>query len=356
MQSPRADVHLEVNRRDIRSTRLVDTSAAIRLGAGQVALTLERAALTSNNVSYALSGDLLDYWGFFPAEAGWGRLPVMGFGVVTESNHPDIAVGGRYFGFFPLGDRHVVDASPSRGGFIDAAPWREKHAMAYRSFERAAPSRHDDEILILRGLFLTSFLLEDFLRERENFGADNVIITSASSKTSIALAHCVQRSSNLKVVGLTSAKNVGFTTGLGEYDNVLTYDEVGELRNVRSIVVDMAGNPNIIGEVHRTLEGSVAYSCSVGATHWDAERGGTSIPPPRPEFFFAPSQLAKRGKEWGRDVLDRRIAEALGVFIESSTSWMTIRRTTGADAVRALYDDLVAGRVEPHVGNIVSFA
>jgi len=348
-------VHLEIDRHDIRSTRLVDTTAPTGLGAGQVALTLERAALTSNNVSYALSGDLLDYWGFFPAEAGWGRLPVMGFGVVTESNHPEIAVGGRYFGFYPLGDRHVVHASPSKGGFVDAAPWREKHAMAYRSFERAAPYVNDDAVLILRGLFLTSYLLEDFLRERGNFGAEQVIITSASSKTSIALAHCVQRSSNLKVVGLTSARNVGFTTGLGEYDGVLAYDDIGRLRNVRSIVVDMAGNPNIVGEVHRRLDGSVAHSCSVGATHWDAERGGASVPPPRPEFFFAPSQLAKRGKEWGRDVLDQRIAEALGTFIESSTRWMTIRRTTGADAVRALYTDLVAGRVEPQVGNIVSF-
>lgn len=348
-------MHLEIDRHDIRSTRLVDTTAPTVLGDGQVALTLERAALTSNNVSYALSGDLLDYWGFFPAETGWGRLPVMGFGVVTESNHPEIAVGGRYFGFFPLGDRHVVHASPSKGGFVDAAPWREKHAMAYRSFEHATPSVNDDAVLILRGLFLTSYLLEDFLREREYLGAEQVLITSASSKTSIALAHCVQRSSHLRVVGLTSAGNVGFTRGLGEYDSVLAYDDIGELPNVGSIVVDMAGNPRIVGEVHRLLDGSIAYSCSVGATHWDAERSGASVHPPRPEFFFAPSQLAKRGKEWGRDVLDRRIADALAVFIDGSATWMTIRRTTGAGAVRELYDDLVAGRVQPQVGNIVSF-
>jgi Protein of unknown function (DUF2855) len=237
-------VHLEIDRRDIRSTRVVDTSAPTELVEGQVVLKLERAALTSNNVSYALSGDMLDYWGFFPAESGWGRLPVMGFGVVSASKNADIAVGGRYFGFFPLGDHHVVNASSSRGGFVDAAQWREKHAMAYRSFDRADPTPHDDAILILRGLFFTSYLLEDFLRERENFGAEQVVITSASSKTSIALAHCVQRFSDLDVVGLTSSKNAAFTSSLGEYDSVITYDEVSAITNVPTIVVDMAGNPS----------------------------------------------------------------------------------------------------------------
>jgi hypothetical protein len=347
-------VHLEIDRSDIRSARIVESGTPTELADGQVVMRLERAALTSNNVSYALSGDMLDYWGFFPTEAGWGRLPVMGFGIVTVSKHAEIAVGGRYFGFFPLGDHHVVTASTSRGGFIDAAPWREKHAMAYRSFERAEPTPHDDAILILRGLFLTSYLLEDFLREREYFNAEQVIITSASSKTSIALAHCVQRGSDLAVIGLTSPKNVEFTSQLGEYDSVFPYDEFDAIARVPSIVVDMAGNPTIVGNVHHALAGSVRYSCSVGATHWNADRAHTNVPPPRPEFFFAPSQLAKRGKELGRDELNRRINEALGMFIDGSTRWMTVQQTIGATAIRKLYDDLVSGRVDPSVGNIVS--
>ncbi|NBT21565.1 MAG: DUF2855 family protein [Actinobacteria bacterium] len=120
MRLPKADVHFEIERRDIRHSRWAPTIAAETLAAGEVLLTLERAALTSNNVSYALSGDMLDYWGFFPTEPEWGRLPVMGFGVVTASANPEIAVGGRYFGFFPLADHHVVSARPSAGGFSDA--------------------------------------------------------------------------------------------------------------------------------------------------------------------------------------------------------------------------------------------
>ena len=348
-------MQVEINRRDIRQTRLVSTVIPRDLPPQHVAMHLERAALTSNNVSYALSGDMLDYWGFFPTEEGWGRLPVMGFGVVTASNCADVPVGGRYFGFFPLGDYHVVEAQSSRGGFIDAASWREKHAMAYRSFDRAEVTPNDDAILVLRGLFLTSFLIEDFIRERQNFGAYQVIITSASSKTAIALAHCVKRFSDLRVIGLTSAPNAAFTETVGEYDEVITYDMLHSIEKTRSIVVDMAGNPNIVGQIHGLLPDLIAHSASVGATHWDVERSSASIPAPRPEFFFAPSQLAKRGKEWGREEVNRRISDALAVFIDSSARWMSMRHSRGAEAIVGVYADLVAGKVDPSVGHIVAF-
>lgn len=348
-------MHLEVDRQDIRRTRLVTTSTPSDLRPGHVVMRLERAALTSNNVSYALSGDMLDYWGFFPTEEGWGRLPVMGFGVVTASDCADVPVGGRYFGFFPLGDHHVVQAQGSRSGFVDVAPWREKHAMAYRSFDRAEASALDDSILIFRGLFLTSFLIEDFIRERQHFGAEQIVITSASSKTSIALAHCVKRNSDLHVIGLTSVANAPFAESVGEYDEILTYADLDSIRRSQTIVVDMAGDPGIIRRIHAALSDLVAHSASVGATHWNAERSTAPIPAPRPEFFFAPSQLAKRGKELGREEIDRRISRALELFISSSDRWMSIRHTRGAEGVVGVYDDLVAGIVDPRIGHIVAF-
>jgi len=349
-------VHLEILRRDLQQHRVVNHQPPTTLATDQVVLQLERAALTSNNVSYALSGDMLDYWGFFPTEEGWGRLPVMGFGTVTASNCAEVPVGGRYFGFFPLGDYHVVQAQASRGGFVDVAPWREKHAMAYRSFDLAEPTPHDDAILVFRGLFLTSYLLSDFLQQSDFFGAKRVVITSASSKTSIALAHCLQRTSSLHVVGLTSARNSAFTQSVGEYDEVVAYDDVSSLpTETPTVVVDMAGNRRVIADLHTHLLGGVVYSSSVGATHWDATGGDVSIPEPHPEFFFAPSQLSKRGKEWGRDVLNQRIAEALQLFIEDSARWLTIHHTRGASAVAVLYGEIVAGQVDPNRGHIVSF-
>ena len=334
------------------------TSESVALAPGDVRLTLERFALTSNNISYALGGDFLDYWGFFPAEAGWGRLPAMGYGIVSESANPDIAEGGRYFGFFPVGNEHIVQAQTSRGGFIDAGTHREKHAMAYRAFDRVSDAigENDNAMLIFRGLFMTSFLAEDFLREQNFFDATQVLITSASSKTSIALAHCLRANSTMRVIGLTSDANVDFVNSIGDYHDVVTYSEISTLNaKVPTVVVDMAGNPEVLASVHAHFGESLKYSCSIGATHWDQTSHRVDTPGPKPQFFFAPSQISKRSKEWGREELNKRLETALTTFIEGSKEWLRIEHSRGAGAVSETYSQLVAGKMPPEIGNILSF-
>jgi hypothetical protein len=266
---------LEIDRSNIRKYRINIGGASTIPASGQVVMRIERFALTSNNISYALSGDFLDYWGFFPTEEGWGRLPAMGYGVVTASAHPDIAVGGRYFGFFPVGDVHIVDAEPSRTGFNDNAPYREKHAMAYRSFDKVEPASNDpqivwneDAVLIYRGLFLTAYLADDFLADKNFYEATQVIVTSASSKTSLALAHCLKLRPNITSVGLTSASNKAFVESTGLYDQVLSYEDIETLpTNTASVVVDMAGNTLVVGRIHEHFDTQLKYSMSIGATH-----------------------------------------------------------------------------------------
>jgi len=334
------------------------TNEPVVLAPGEVRLTLDRFALTSNNISYALSGDFLDYWGFFPTEIGWGRLPAMGYGIASESANPDIAVGGRYFGFFPVGIEHIVHAQTSSGGFIDVGTHREKHAMAYRAFDRVSDAigENDNAMLIFRGLFMTSFLAEDFLREQNFFEATQVLITSASSKTSIALAHCLRANSTMRVIGLTSDANVDFVNSIGEYHDVVTYSEISTLNAlVPTVVVDMAGNPEVLASVHAHFGESLKYSCSIGATHWDQTSHRVDISGPKPQFFFAPSQLSKRGKEWGREDLNNRLETALNTFIEGSKQWLRIEHLRGADAVSETYSQLVAGKMPPEIGNILSF-
>jgi hypothetical protein len=349
--------YLEIDRSDIRQFRMV-VCEPVALEPGEVRLTLERFALTSNNISYALGGDFLDYWGFFPAEVGWGRLPAMGYGIVSESANPDIAVGGRYFGFFPVGNEHIVQAQTSSGGFIDVGTHREKHAMAYRAFDKVSDveGENDNAMLIFRGLFMTSFLAEDFLREQNFFEATQVVITSASSKTSIALAHCLRANSTMRVIGLTSDANVDFVNSVGEYHDVVTYSEISLLNpSVQTVIVDMAGNPEIVASVHTHFGESLKYSCSIGATHWDQTSHRVDTPGPKPQFFFAPSQLSKRGKEWGREEFNTRLGAALNTFIEGSKEWLRIEHSRGAGAVSETYSQLVAGKMPPEIGNILSF-
>lgn len=350
-------MYLEINRSDIRIHRIAQP-ATTPLRVGEIRLSLESFALTSNNISYALSGDFLDYWGFFPTDDGWGRLPAMGFGVITESLNEALPVGGRYFGFFPVGKEHVVAAERTSGGFVDAAPHREKHAMAYRAFDSVSPTPGNDDnaYLLLRGLFVTSFLAEDFLFENAMFGAGQIVVSSASSKTAIALAHRIRARGNTHCIALTSANNVSFVEKVNLYDEVATYDDIESLAEwAPTVFVDMAGNSSVISRVHHHFGESLMHSCRIGATHWDQNGSLDNIPGPTPAFFFAPSQLAKRGKEWGRDELNSKMNAALSDFIADSRRWMNVVESHGADAVVAAYDELVSGKIAAETGHILSF-
>lgn len=350
-------VHLEIDRTDIKNRRIATTVAA-KVTPGTVVMRLEKFALTANNVSYAYSGEMLDYWGFFPTEPGWGRLPVMGFGIVTESGVEGIATGSRYFGFYPAADHHVVEATPTRAGFVDAAAHREGHAMAYRSFDAADPSATaEDEsyYLLLRGLFVTSHLCEDFLADNQMFGAGQVLVTSASSKTSLALAHEIGKRGEARSIGLTSSANLDFTRDTGLYDEVITYDDVDSLdATIPAVVVDMAGNAAILGRIHRLFGDTLRHSCRVGATHWEETGSLAGLPGPKPEFFFAPSQLAKRGKQWGRAELESRMGSALDLFLADSRRWLRLEEGHGADALLSVWDQLVSGHVDPAAGHVLS--
>jgi hypothetical protein len=277
---------------------------------------------------------------------------------VSESANPDVAVGGRYFGFFPVGNEHILQAQLSRNGFIDAGAHREKHAMAYRAFDKVSDieGENDNAMLIFRGLFMTSFLAEDFLREQNFFDTTQVLITSASSKTSIALAHCLRANSTMRVNGLTSDANIDFVTSIGEYHDIAAYSDISAMdTEVPTVLMDMAGNPEIVAGIHTHFGESLKYSCSIGATHWDQTSHRVDIPGPKPQFFFAPSQLSKRGKEWGREELNNRLETALNTFIEGSKQWLRIEHARGADVVSNTYAQLVAGNMPPEIGNILSF-
>lgn len=350
-------MQLDVDRGDFRHTRIVDPPLA-ELDPGQVRVEIERFALTANNISYALSGDLLDYWGFFPTEAPWGRIPVMGYGTVTESANPGVHLGGRYFGFVPMATELIVDAEIRGSGFVDRAPHRRDHARAYVGFDDVASApgfRADrsDEYLLVRGLFVTSFLVDDFLGDHDLFGAAQVLITSASSKTSIALAHCLT-SREVASVGITSDANRDFVEDLGLYDDVITYRDIESTPTPPSVVVDMAGDAEVLATIHEHFGEALRYSCRVGATHWDRVDGAGAIPGPEPVFFFAPTQLAKRSAEAPGGEGLAPIGAALAAFLDAVPTWLTVEHSAGPEAVQRIYLDTLEGRASAATGHILS--
>ena len=122
------------------------------------------------------------------------------------------------------------------------------------------------ELALLRPLFITSFLIDDFLADNGFFGAATVLLSSASSKTAYGTAFCLAqrrgREGAVKIVGLTSPQNVAFTEGLGCFDHVLAYDAIDSLpADVPSVYVDMSGSAGVRAAVHGHFGDALRYSC-----------------------------------------------------------------------------------------------
>ena len=284
-----------VRRNAWHDTRFVDSEASSDLAPGQVLFRVDRFAFTANNISYAMAGDMLRYWDFFPANEGWGRLPTMGFGDVVTSTHDSVAVGTRCFGFYPMSKYLLIEpSSASASSIVDGVAHREGLAPAYNQYspvetDALYSAEHEDELILMRGLFMTSFLAEDFLCQSDLYGARSVVISSASSKTAIALAFVLSEKGRARAVGLTAARNLEFVEGLGCYQQVLTYDQIGWLPDdAATVFVDMAGNTKVSRSVHEHLGENLKYSQRIGGTHWDASGDDGDLPGPRREFFFAP--------------------------------------------------------------------
>jgi hypothetical protein len=353
--------HFEVLRKDLRQVRVADLDLVP--GPGEVLLQVDKFALTANNITYAVFGDAMQYWNFFPAADGWGRVPVWGFAEVAESRHDAIRPGERVYGYLPMSTHVVVEpARVTAESFMDGAAHRRPLPVPYQLYNRCAQDplydpRHEDERALLQPLFVTSFLIEDFLSDNNLFGARQVVVASASSKTALGVAFLVSRNrpQDAQVIGLTSPRNTAFCESLGHYDKVVTYDALDSLpADVPTVFVDMAGDGKLLHRVHHRFKDSLKYSCIVGATHWEQRETQHHLPGAKPQFFFAPTQAQKRRKDWGPGGLETRFGAAFGEFLPPVKRWLQVRHGRGPEAVQSVYLEVLEGRSAPQVGHMLS--
>lgn len=359
------NVVLEVDRAQCGETRLVKSKLE-PLGPGAVRLRVDRFALTANNVTYAVLGDMLGYWDFFPTgDPAWGRVPAMGWADVVESNHPDVPTGGRYYGWFPMARYVDLTVGVTADGLRDDGEHRQAHAPVYRSYVATShdpmyPSVASGEELgdaedrhsLLRGLFLTGFLAESFFADAHWFGADAVVVLSASSKTAIGFAHCATKGGRA-VIGLTSPANLDFVRSLDCYTEARPYDEVATLPEVDTVSVDMSGNGPTLATLHERLGDHLKHSMIIGKSHHDSPMAEVAAGP-TPELFFAPTEVSRRIEEWGAEEYQRRCAEALDEFVDGSHRWLTVERADGPAAVASAWSAVFGGHVPPDIGQVCS--
>jgi Protein of unknown function (DUF2855) len=353
-----------VARNDLQQCKVTETQLpdAATLPADALLVKVTRFAFTANNITYAVIGDQLKYWQLFPAPQGYGIIPVWGFGEVIASTHPEIADGETLFGYFPMATHLVIAAADvSKRGLRDAAAHRQEVAPVYNNYSRvsgdpAYAGRRGDERALMVPLFMLSFLVDDHLAENAFFSARSVILSSASSKTAFGLAHLLHtQRPGIRVIGLTSKRNVDFVTSLGCYDQVVTYDSITEMSATEPVTyVDMAGNSALRETLHRHFGLQMKYSGRVGLTHRASEPGEPTLPGAKPVWFFAPDQIRKRAREWGPSGVEQRFGAAWAGLAPRLSEWIEIVEHRGPEAVRQAYLATLQGSVPPDQGLILS--
>ena len=355
----------QVLKTDLHQTRFVNTEQPA-LKAGEVRLAIQRFAFTANNITYAAFGDAMNYWKFFPTpDAAWGSIPVWGFADAVESVCEGVAAGERFYGYYPMAS-HVtlLPARLNEHGFYDAAPHRTELHPVYNQYVaiRTDPlySADTENIqALLRPLFVTSFLIDDFLADNEFFGATTMLLSSASSKTAYGTAFQLAQRSGIEVIGLTSSANVAFCESLGCYHRVLTYDQLDQVASdAPCIYVDFAGNAKLRRTIHSRFA-QLKYSCSIGGAHVNELGGAKDLPGVRATLFFAPAQIKKRSADWGAAGLRDQLGAAWQAFTHRVTQphapWLKAQQHSGSATFEAVYQEVLKGSSDPRTGHILTF-
>lgn len=126
------------------------------------------------------------------------------------------------------------------------------------------------------------------------------------------MAHLLfnDKSLDKRVVGLTSTGNAGFCEKLGCFDEITVYGTESEL---------------------------------------DAD-----LPGAKPAFFFAPTHMGKRDKEWGQGKFwEKAFTASIGVT-QGTAATLDIKAQNGADQAAASWLGLLDNKVPGSIGLIIS--
>ncbi|WP_417483814.1 DUF2855 family protein [Maricaulis salignorans] len=364
MNAPITISRLFTDKSDLRRTEMREHQQGA-LEKGEILLEIKSFSLTTNNITYAAFGDAMQYWNFFPTgEAGFGHMPVWGFADVIASTTRGITVGERFYGYYPIAS-HVL-MRPGRispRGFYDVLDHRLDLVSAYNQYSRCSEDavyRSDREDLqaLFRPLFVTAFMLADYLGDNDWFGAQQLLLSSASSKTAYGTAFCLLSEDRVKLAALTSPRNADFVAGLGCYETVTLYDDIETLdASIPTVYVDFAGDAALRARIHHHFGPSLMHDCVVGAAHNAPHSKPVDMPGPAPKFFFAPEQIAKRNKDWGPDAFNARFNDAQEAFFAQLDSadpvWMTVKTGQGFEAAQAVIKTLVESGGDPAMGHMI---
>lgn len=334
-----------------------------------------------------------------------------GFASVVQSTHPSIQSGERVFGYMSMARYLVlpVEAVVNKYNFYVPRPHlppgilnqkplpnitklpadrRPYNQITRCNADPLYDSRREDELMIFRPLFWTSFWCEDWLHITGTLiSAESVLISSASAKTAYCLAFVLglrRRYKNVvlpkgekwvkiqsggegrtpKLIGLTSKRNFKFIQELGLYDKVLTYDQVENLAQVGRnwVYVDVAGNSDLNSRVYRVLGPQIIKGVSLGMSDPSGKVSGPGEGQAL-EMFFMPEWLEQRRRAINTKEIAQMQLGAWDALMRTCDQWIKIERTWWAGAkswideskgVVDVYQECVEGAAGPERGLIMS--
>ena len=346
-----------VNKYDLFETTFLEENIPISKE-NEVILEIERYAFTSNNITYGVIGDTLGYWNFFPVEEPFGIIPVWGFANVTSSKSKNISDGDKFYAYFPMS--RYLKVTPKKVndfGFVDDSNHRRKLPSVYNHYLKI--SNDVDKSVeyhpLIKPLFLTSFLNYFFLKDEIFFESDQIILTSASSKTALSLAFLLSKyksKDRKKIIAITSEKNMQFVSEIKLYDTVLSYDNAEEnIKRSKSVIVDFAGNSDYLKKLSDHLGEELKHVSLIGLADWSSKTNFKSIP--NSKFFFAPNHAEKRYREMGVKRTTFLADDLLKEFIKKIKNYIKLEYCNDPKELHKLYLKSLNGKIDPSKGYMV---
>lgn len=353
-----------VNLQDPKVCDFITTELSM-LKPKEILIKIEKFGLTSNNITYAALKDSMPYFKFFPIDEknpGWGCLPVWGVGKVIQSNFADLAEGTCVYGFFPAANYVTLEvAALTPTGFIVNRPNIAQEYGFYNlyNFTHLDPfylKDKEDMMAVVRPLFLTGLLIADYLEVNNFMQANTVIISSAASKTSYALALALHKKQKCKLLGLASAKSKPFAESMNIYDQVITYEEIKNIsEDLTAVYIDICGNELVRGQLISKLSDKLKHILSVGMTNW--KQGSYGLPKTarniKSEVFFAPGWTLQRPKDSAAEFA-KELFKGWHAQMSNVEKYFQLQNASGKDALRKSFLDFVNSQSKPERAYVFS--
>ena len=263
----------------------------------------------------------------------------------------------------------------------DRRPYNQITRCSYDPQYSPSPAI-EDLTMLYRPLFWTAYWCEDWLFSSKYRGSNHILISSASSKTAFCLAYVIGKRvargeiSGIRIVGLTSKRNLAFTKGLSLYDEVLDYDSFTPTSfpargTEKWSYVDVAGNENLNERVFSLFGSRLVARIALGLTNlspsspeastkWSTNTFKDNAAESSPassatlEQFFLPEWLVVRRQQLSIAQITNLQSQAWKELMRDCDKWVNMDRVFGGEGVKAAYEDVIKGDLGPDRGLIWS--